>query len=171
LQTTVQAGLLAVNPVRTVRAPRAPLKQEVRPLAPTSVEALRAVLGVRDATLVSLCSRTRGSAPEKPALRWGNVKERTLVIGASKTGTRRTVRLLDALAANLRAWRLASGRPDDDAAVIPRPSDGNAMSAKSFNVWRSDVSVPALRPRAYRGRGRTTCATASRRCCSTRGGA
>lgn len=39
---------------------------------------------------------------------------------------------------------MASGRPDDDAVVIPRPSDGGVMSAKSFNVWRGDTFVPAL---------------------------
>jgi integrase len=67
-----------------------------------------------------------------------------LVIAAAKTASRRTVRLVDPLAADLREWRMASGRPGDDRPVIPRASDGEIMSAKSFNVWRSDVFVPAL---------------------------
>jgi integrase len=41
-------------------------------------------------------------------------------------------------------WRLASGRPGDEAVVIPRPSDCEAMSARTFNQWRGDVFVPAL---------------------------
>jgi integrase len=72
------------------------------------------------------------------------VRDKTLVIGAAKTGKRRTVRLLEPLAQDLREWRLASGRPDDEAPVIPRPSDGGVMSPKSFNVWRGDVFAPAL---------------------------
>ena len=54
LQSATEAGVIATNPVRGVRAPRAPLKDEVRPLAPVSIEALRAVLSNRDAVLVAL---------------------------------------------------------------------------------------------------------------------
>jgi hypothetical protein len=67
LQSAAEAGLIPTNPVRSVRASRAPLKAEVRPLAPASVEALRSVLSDRGATLLSLCSRTPGFAPERPA--------------------------------------------------------------------------------------------------------
>jgi integrase len=144
LQTCVEAELLAANPVRAVRAPRAPLTDEVRPLAPAAVEALRAALGHRDAVLVSLLAYAGLRPQEARALCWGHVQARTLVIGAQKTGRRRTVRLLEPLAADLRAWRLASGRPAADRPVIPRPSDGAVMSARSFNVWRGDVFADAL---------------------------
>jgi integrase len=144
LQTAVEGELLAANPVRTVRAPRAPLRDEVRPLAPAAVEVLRAELGHRDAVLVSLMAYAGLRPGEARRLRWGHVQERTLVIGAEKTGQRRTVRLLDPLARDLREWRMACGRPGDDRPVIPRPSDGGMMSAKSFNVWRGEVFVPAL---------------------------
>lgn len=66
------------------------------------------------------------------------------MVGAPKTAHRRTVRLLEPLAQDLREWRMACGRPGDDRSVIPRPSDGDTMSAKSFNVWRDNVFVPAL---------------------------
>ena len=85
----------------------------------------------------------RPAAGEARTLRRGHVHDRTLVVNASKTGTRRTVRLLAPLAQDLRAWRMACGRPADDVPVIPRPSDGGVMSAKTFNVWRGDVFVPA----------------------------
>jgi integrase len=65
-------------------------------------------------------------------------------IGAAKTGRRRTVRLLEPLARDLREWRMACGRPGDDQPVIPRPSDGGELSAKSFNEWRGKVFAPAL---------------------------
>jgi integrase len=144
IQTAVEAELLAANPVRTVRAPRAPMRDEVRPLAPTAVEALRAQLDHRDAVLVSLMAYAGLRPGEARTLRWGHVQERTLVIGAAKTGRRRTVRLLEPLAQDLREWRMACGRPGDDRPVIPRPSDGGELSAKSFNVWRGDTFVPAL---------------------------
>jgi integrase len=144
LQTAVETELLAANPIRAVRAPRAPLKDEVRPLAPAAVEALRGQLEHRDAVLVSLLAYAGLRPGEARTLRWGHVRERTLVIGAAKTGRRRSVRLLDPLAHDLREWRMACGRPADDEPVIPRPSDGGVMSAKSFNFWRGDVFGPAL---------------------------
>jgi integrase len=144
LQTAVEAELIASNPVRLVRPPKRPLRQEVRPLAPASVEALRARLSHRDAVLVSLLAYAGLRPGEARTLRWAHVRDRTLVIGASKTGRRRSVRLLEPLARDLREWRLASGRPLPDRPVIPRPSDGGEMSARSFNVWREQVFAPAL---------------------------
>jgi len=119
LQTAVGAELIAANPVRLVRPPKRPLKQEVRPLAPRAVEALRDELGHRDAVLVSLLANAGRRPGEARTLRWGQVQERTLIIDAAKTGRRRTVRLLEPLAQDLREWRLASGRPDHDRPVIP----------------------------------------------------
>jgi integrase len=144
LRSAVEAGLLAANPMRSVRAPKAPLRDEVRPLAPKSIEALRGVLEPRDAILVDLLAYAGLRPQEARTLLWGHVLERVLVIGAPKTRKRRTVRLLAPLASDLREWRMACGRPPDDAPVIPRPSDGGVMSAKTFNVWRQDVFVPAL---------------------------
>jgi integrase len=101
LQTAIEGELLAANPVRTVRAPRRSLQDEVRPLAPAAVEALRAQLSHRDAVLVSPLMAYAGLRPQEArTLRWGP--------------------------------------------VIPRPSDGGELSAKSFNVWRGETFVPAL---------------------------
>jgi integrase len=80
---------------------------------------------------------------EARELRWGHVGERTLTVNASKTG-RRSVRLLDPLRVDLLAWRMACGRPAADAPVIPRPSDGAVMSARSFNDWRAKTFAPVL---------------------------
>jgi len=144
MQTGVEGGLIATNPVRAVRAPKAPLREEVRPLAPSAAEALRAELSQRDAVLVSLMAYAGLRPGEARRLRWRHVRDRTLVVGSTKTGRRPTVRLLDPLAQDLRERRMACGRPADDVPVIPRPSDGGEMSARSFNVWRGEVFAPAL---------------------------
>jgi integrase len=143
LRAAVEDGLIAANPVRSVRAPKAPLREEVRPLAPISVEALRAELNHRDATIVSLLAYAGLRPGELRTLCWGHVLERVLVVNAAKTRARRTVRLLEPLAQDLRERRMACGRPADDAPVIPN-AGGDELSAKSFNQWRGDVFVPAL---------------------------
>ena len=48
------------------------------------------------------------------------------------------MRLLDALAHDLKAWRLASGRPDDTALVFD-------LTANQFGVWRHGEWRDALR--------------------------
>jgi integrase len=83
---------------------------------------------------------------EVSALPWLDVGERTLLvqratapdgtIKATKNARSRSVRLLPALAAELREWRLASGRPGDDALVIPGPG-GRPWTNTDWHNWRS----------------------------------
>ena len=63
---------------------------------------------------------------------------------APKTRSRRSVRLLSPLAADLREWRLASGRPADDAYVFPS-GDGAKWTAEGFNKWRGRTFKAALK--------------------------
>ncbi len=107
----------------------------MRPLAPASVEALRAALPHRYATAVSLLAYAGLRPQELRALQWAHVHDRTLVVGAPKTHSRRTVRLLAPLRTDLAEWRLAQRRPTDDAAVIPGV-DGGPWTAEGFNKWR-----------------------------------
>jgi integrase len=72
------------------------------------------------------------------------VNERTLLIeraadptGATKTRSVRPVRLLASLVADLKAWRMASGRPSADALVFPR-SDGEAWTKHDWDVFRAN---------------------------------
>jgi integrase len=52
----------------------------VRPLAPVTIEAMRAGRGPRDAALISMLAT--GVRPgEAVALRWGDVRERTPLVG------------------------------------------------------------------------------------------
>jgi hypothetical protein len=53
LQRAVESERIAANPVRLVRRARLPRRKEVRPLAPSDVERMRAAASQRDATLFS----------------------------------------------------------------------------------------------------------------------
>jgi integrase len=54
------------------------------------------------------------------------------------------VRLLAPLATDLGEWRLASGRPLEDAPVIPG-QDGLPWTAEGFNKWRQRTFSAALK--------------------------
>lgn len=74
---------------------------------------------LRDATLVSVLAYAGLRPAEALRLTWGSVREATLLVEAPKTNSARTVRLLGPLAADLKAWRLASGRPSDKRLIFP----------------------------------------------------
>jgi integrase len=91
---------------------------------------------------------------EARALRWGHVGERTLTVHAPKTRRHRaeprSVRLLGPLAQELREWRMASGRPGDDAPVIPALNTHGAATAaewteNGYEEWITRVWEPALK--------------------------
>jgi len=164
LTHAAQSGLILVNPARAVRMARAPKRDEVRALAPATVEHMRAVLldrlerriapgssglpraalNVRDATIVSVLAYAGLRPQELRALRWSDAKERTLSIGAAKTGRRRSVRLLDHLAADLREWRETSPKPEPHQPVFAA-DNGARWTAEGFNKWRQRVFVPTIR--------------------------
>lgn len=144
LQRAMESGRINRNPVRLVRKVKRPKKKEVRPLAPTTVEALRAVSSPRDATLISVLAYSGLRPQEALALRWGDIRERTILVeravslggeADTKTTAHRTVRLLAPLREDLLAWKLRSGRPRDSAAVFPGP-EGRAWSKTSYDNWR-----------------------------------
>lgn len=83
---------------------------------------------MRDATLRSVLAYAGLRPGEALGLRWGDIRERTILIQRSvslgeeadtKTRQHRTVRLLAPLAADLRSWRMAAGRRDDPELVFP----------------------------------------------------
>jgi len=166
LQRALEAGRIQSNPQRLVRKAAPPPTVEVRPLAPITVEAIRAalragagrddpstrrdVLGLRerDAVLVSILAYAGLRPQELRALRWAHVLENVLVVHAPKTRRHntapRTVRLLAPVAQDLREWRLASGRPDDRAPVIPA-LDGGEWTEAAFELWRGRAWTAALK--------------------------
>jgi integrase len=160
LQRAVEDEVIVRNPVRLVRKAACGPRCEVRPLAPATVEAMRAYLladgsenPLRDATLVSVLAYAGLRPGEALALRWGDVRENTILVQrsishgeekATKTKANRTVRLLDATRRDLAEWRLASGRPRETALVFPG-SDGGAWTLPAYQSWRRRAFARAIK--------------------------
>ncbi len=144
LQKAFESERISVNPARRVRKARLPRREEVRPLAPVTIEAMRATADLRDAALFSVLAYAGLRPGEALALRWGDIREKTILIeralslGAeedTKTTAHRTVRLLAPLRSDLAVWRLASGRPADDALLFPS-HEGEAWTEPAYQSWR-----------------------------------
>ena len=87
LQRAYENERIVVNPTRQVRKVRRPDKQEVRPLAPLTIERMHAHLlangsdnPMRDATLISILAYAGLRPGEALALRWGDVRTRTILV-------------------------------------------------------------------------------------------
>ncbi|MDQ3630199.1 MAG: site-specific integrase [Actinomycetota bacterium] len=99
----------------------------------------------RDAAMVSVLAYAGLRPGELRGLRWEDVRDNTILVQrgaqadggakATKTRARRAVRLLAPLAADLKAWRLASGRPPESAPAFPR-DDGRAWTKEDWGNWR-----------------------------------
>ena len=167
LQRACEWGRIPANPAVAVRKPSVRRQRSVAPLAPERVEAIRAWLlerrRPRDATLVCVLAYAGLRPGEALALTWQHVRERTLLIeGAvslgeiegTKTGRRRTVRLVGPLGQDLAERRLHAGRPPADALLFPG-HDGQPWTAAAYRNWRRRIYVPAAkaagieRPRPY----------------------
>jgi len=153
LEHAVEAERIPANPTRLVRKARRPRREEVRPLAPTTIEAMRASLGLRDATLISVLAYAGLRPGEALALRWRDVREQTLLVERAlslgreedtKTRRHRTVRLLAPLRGDLAQWRLAAGRPRGATLVFPA-RDGEAWSEAAYQSWRRRAFARAAR--------------------------
>jgi integrase len=144
LEQAFVSGRIAENVVRRVKKARPPRREEVQALSPTAVEAMRAALDIRNATLISVLAYAGLRPGEALGLRWGDVRKRTLLVQRAvalgeetdtKTRRHRTVRLLAPLAADLRSWRMAAGRPADSELVFPG-LDGSPWTLAAYQSWR-----------------------------------
>ena len=77
-----------------------PRRKEIRPLAPRTIERMRAVADQRDATLLSMLAYAGLRPGEALALQWGDLRENTILVERAlslgeeedtKTTTHRTV--------------------------------------------------------------------------------
>ena len=86
-------------------------------------------------------------------LRWSDVGTEAIHFDGNKTHRPRWTPLLGPLASDLREWRLASGRPDRSAPVIPA-HDGEPWQADDWRNWRRRawrrVAPDGTRPRDLR---------------------
>jgi integrase len=175
-QRAVEWEWLASNPIRAVRKPPARAKRRVRPIPPKTVERLRALLLAegrqRDAGLLGLMAYSGLRPGEALALRWSDVRERTLLIEkaasdgeikTTKTGQLRAVRLLKPLKDDVELWRLSSPYAHDDDRVVPTVA-GVAFKDHHWRKWRHRVFDPWRRPSVLSAPGRTTYATRSSAC-------
>jgi integrase len=153
LQRAVESERIARNSARLVRKAKRPARREVRPLAPATVEALRAASEPRDATLISVLAYAGLRPQEALALGWGHVRERTLLVERAvslglpkdtKTRAHRTVRLLQALQGDLAEWRLRCGRPPETRLVFPGPT-GGLWTKTTWDNWRKRAFDRACR--------------------------
>jgi integrase len=145
------------NPVRAVRKPRTQRRRAVMPLAPATIEAIRSYLldhGHRDgATLVSLLGYAGLRPEEALALQWRHMRERTLLVeqavsdgelkGQKTNRPPRTVDLLAPLKQDLAEWRLAAGRPPQDAFLFPGATSERPWRDHDYRNWRKRHFRPA----------------------------
>jgi integrase len=189
LRRAVVRGLLPVNPAQLVDKPKQRPTQLPQPLPPVTVERIRAImlqlrtrivpaagtgkrsrrayetsLGTsqdrqRNALIVSMLAYAGLRPIEDRGCTWGDLRDRTLHVFATKTSRPRDVDLIAPLAQDLAEWRMVCGRPPDDELVIPRPSRGQ-WTREDWANWRRRVWRPAaieagvtgdLRPYRLRG--------------------
>jgi integrase len=160
LRRAVEWRRIAHNPVKAVQKPRVHRQRSVRPMPPLTVERLRAPVvgrrnhGTRDAALIGLLAYAGLRPQEALAVRWADVRERTLLIEkaadgqggvkATKTGQTRTVPLFAPLAGDLAELRLLRGRPDGDALLFPN-SSGGVWNDCAWQTWHRDAWQPACK--------------------------
>lgn len=140
------------NPIRRVTKPRQTVEREVPPVAPATVERLRARLATRDALMVAVLAYAGLRPQELLALRWDDVVDGALRIRRknvhgqlypyTKTRQNRRVKLLAPLGADLAEWALASGRRT--GLVIPR-ADGTPWTRWDWSNWRNRLYKPHAR--------------------------
>ena len=152
LQRALEGGQIQANPARAVRKAPRPRHAEVRPLSPAAIERMRAASTPRDAALISVLAYAGLRPGEALALQWRDIREQTILVERAvslgeekdtKTAAHRTVRLLQPLAADLREWRLLSGRPSGKAFVFPS-SNGTLWTQPAYQSWRRRAFKRAL---------------------------
>lgn len=147
LQTVMKRGERygKTNPCLVVDKPKQARTRTITAISPRQVEDIRRQMKGADAVLVSVLAYTGMRPEEALALTWGDVQARTIIVDkavrpdgtikATKTRRNRTTRLLAPLADDLKAFRVASGKPRDGALVFPR-SDGEAWRETDYRNWR-----------------------------------
>jgi len=165
-------GEVDVNPVSVVRKPRQGPRRAVKPIAPESVEQLRADFhargDVRSATLVCVMAYAGLRPGEALGLELQHIRESTLLVEQAvsdgdlkrqKTGRLyRTVDLLDVLASDLSSYlasEIASGRASESTSLLFPRADGLPWRTDDWTNWRHRQFNPAAaraglgRPRPY----------------------
>ncbi len=161
-----------MNPAQLVDKPKQRPTQLPQPLWPVTVEGIRANMlrprtrivpaagagkrprreyetavgsprdRQRDALIVSMLAYAGLRPIEDRACTWGDLRDRTLHIFATKTGRARDIDLIAPLAQDLAEWRMGCGRPADSELITPRPS-GGPWTREDWANWRRRGWRPA----------------------------
>jgi len=165
LSFAVTEEIVEYNAAAGVKKPHYEREREPHIFLPKDVEAIRAHLDPRDATLVSVLAYS-GPRPEEVVCRlsWNDVGEHAIRYVDTKRNRVRFTPLVAPLSEDLRAWFLASGRPRAQAPVFPA-HDGGFWQPDDWRNWRRRVwQGEPERPRRDRKR-----ATAARKGCAPAG--
>jgi integrase len=149
-------GAIRSNPVKLIDKPSQARDRIPVLVTPGQVEQIRARLGQRDATIVSVLAYA-GLRPESEAitLPWRHVRDRSILVRDTKRGRERSVRLLEPLAEDLAAWR-----PHSKGRLVFPAGTGGAWERHDWRNWQRRVFKPAaraaglpddIRPRDLRG--------------------
>lgn len=172
LRRAVVRGLIPINPAQLVDKPKQRPTQPPQPLAPVTVERIRAIMlrprtrivpaadagkrsrraygasvgspleRQRNAVIVSMLAYAGLRPSEDRGVTWADAQDRTLHVFATKTGRARDVNLIAPLAQDLAEWRTSSGRPRNSELIIPRPSGGH-WTREDWANWRRRIWRPA----------------------------
>jgi integrase len=140
---------IAANPVKLIRKPSGKSLNGATVIAPEAVEKIRAKLDERGRMVVALLAQTGMRPGELRALRWEHVGKQSIRVEQgcnpdgspkpTKTDHRRTVPLLNTLAADLKAWRELQDNPDATL-IFPRTDRRRAHGGGECwteNDWRN----------------------------------
>jgi len=155
LRRAVVRGLIPVNPAQLVDKPKQRPTELPQPLAPVTVERIRAIMlqprtrivpaagpgkrsrraygapvgtaqeRQRNAVIVSMLAYAGLRSSEDRGVTWADVQDRTLHVFTTKTGRAHDVDLIAPLTHDLAEWRMSCGRPRDSELIVSRPSGGH----------------------------------------------
>lgn len=98
-------GKVDGNPVLPIKKPSQSRKRVIHPLPPEAVEKLRAQLPPERATFISVLAYAGARPEEALKLRWNDIEDTHLILSSDKTKRDRSVRLLEPLRDDLRAFK------------------------------------------------------------------
>ena len=168
LTAAVQWKKIPTNPVWRMPKPPGTRQRVPHPFPPLLVEAIKYRIDNRptkrpfrispslDSCLISVLSYAGLRPGEALALTWGDIGRRTIAVdkavadgqvGPTKTGSARSVPLIEPLREDLDLWRAISRNPREDQLVFPG-HDGQPWSRTAVNNWRARVWRPTVRAMA-----------------------
>ncbi len=125
-----------------MRKVRADVKEPVNPLAPAELEALLATLSGRDRAIVLLAGHLELRPLEIRQVRWGDLRDGVLVVSAARTkraaARTRVITVPAVTLAELKRWRMESGRPAEDEPIV------GPMTDRALGLWGWKRLAPAI---------------------------